>query len=612
MMTGLQVCSSIIGGMCQTVPNAHRMVLVCKGSFCYNGSMIFLARFQRRPSTALRFVRKEVAMRHSFLMESPASVFLQTEQGWSSMESAASRSWCAGDVVLELGEPGNGFPGNTRTICVTADATPVFRLFVRWSGSWAQNTRFLGDHWERGYGDLSWQGLVPERIMPWYFLASGETGTTGYGVKTGPDALCFWQADAAGLSLCLDVRCGGSGVVLNGRCLEAATVVERPGRQGESPFAAATAFCRMMCESPLLPAEPVYGGNNWYYAYGVSSQNAMLEDAARIASWAPAFGNRPFMVVDACWQEIFIKGASCSGGPWYRGNSRFPDMAMLATQMREIGTRPGLWCRPLLTVENLPESWFLKRERFGTAYEGEILDPTVPEVCDFIRGDIARFVSWGYELVKHDFSTFDLTGRWGFQMNTAVTDAGWAFSDRSLTTARAIKNLYGAVLAGANTGDALVIGCNTIGHLAAGLTHIQRTGDDTSGQSWERTRKMGVNTLAFRMPQHNAFFAADADCVGLTKNVPWHLNRQWLDLLAYSGTPLFVSADPKAVGPDQERAIRAAFDLASRPTSSAEPLDWLETTCPSEWMFPETEGNAFSGSKTRYDWTDRNGAPCLL
>ena len=45
--------------------------------------------------------------------------------------------------------------------------------------------------------------------------------------------------------------------------------------------------------------------------------------------------------------------------------------------------------------------------------------------------------------------------------------------------------------------------------------HLNRTGDDTSGRIWERTRRMGVNTLAFRLPQHNTFYHIDADCVGI-------------------------------------------------------------------------------------------------
>jgi len=67
---------------------------------------------------------------------------------------------------------------------------------------------------------------------------------------------------------------------------------------------------------------------------------------------------------------------------------------------------------------------------------------------------------------------------------------------------------------------------------------------------------MGVNILAFRAVQHETFFAADADCVSHTTAIPWQLNKQWLDLLSRSGTPLFVSAAPDAVGAEQRKALR--------------------------------------------------------
>lgn len=109
---------------------------------------------------------------------------------------------------------------------------------------------------------------------------------------------------------------------------------------------------------------------------------------------------------------------------------------------------------------------------------------------------------------------------------------GWAFADRSRTTAEIIIDHYRSIRAGAD--DAVLIGCNTIGHLSAGIFDVTRTGDDTSGKEWDRVRKMGVNTLAFRMPQHGTFFAVDADCVGqtATNSIPWAKNQQWLDLLA--------------------------------------------------------------------------------
>jgi alpha-galactosidase len=140
----------------------------------------------------------------------------------------------------------------------------------------------------------------------------------------------------------------------------------------------------------------------------------------------------------------------------------------------------------------------------------------------------------------------------------------------------------------------VVIGCNTIGHLAAGWVHLQRIGDDTSGREWERTRKMGVNTLAFRAPQHGAFFEADADCVGLTNLVPWELTKQWLHLLSRSGTPLFVSASPDALSPQVRAALKTAFTYAAKPAPLAEPLDWLETTTPARWNF--------AGEEVEYQW----------
>ena len=150
---------------------------------------------------------------------------------------------------------------------------------------------------------------------------------------------------------------------------------------------------------------------------------------------------------------------------------------------------------------------------------------------------------------------------------------------------------------------ACLIGCNTIGHLAAGLFEVQRTGDDTSGRNWERTRAMGINTLAFRMPQHETFYLVDADCVGLTQAVPWELNKRFLELLSVSGTPLFVSFETDACGPGQRAALRDAFAVAAVPAPPAVPLDWFETTCPCRWLI--------KGAEIEYSWNDTMGVEML-
>ncbi len=462
-------------------------------------------------------------------------------------------------------------------VLVSAPKTPLFRLQLRWQVAMPAGARILGDAWERGYGDLEWRGVAPERVMPWYFLRHAGGVTTGYGVATGAAAMCCWQADAEGITLWLDLRSGGAPVQLGERQLHAATVIVRHGVAGESPFRAAGAFCRQLCAKPLLPASPVYGGNNWYSTYGRNcSAEAVLGESNFIAELSPGGANRPFMVIDDGWQP------NGQVGPWLQGNTRFPDMPGLAARMKSAGVRPGIWIRPLVTKDAVPEGWLLKRPSQPSKY-GWVLDPTVPEVRARVMEDVGRMAKWGFEMIKHDFTNFDLFGRWGFAMGAQLTDAGWSFSDRTRTTAEIVLDVYRAIRQAA--GGSLLIGCNTIGHLSAGLVELQRTGDDTSGMDWNRTRRMGVNTLAFRMPQQGAFFACDADCVPLTKATPWEMNRQWLDVLARSGTPLFVSAAQEAVGPEQRKAIQTAFAQAARVQPAAEPLDWMNTTHPTRWRF---------------------------
>jgi alpha-galactosidase len=496
--------------------------------------------------------------------------------------------WQGNDVEVAT-EFRKGKNGTEAAVLVTAPKTRLTRIRLRWHGAFPDGWRYLGDHWERTYGDMEWRGLAGERLMPWYFLASGGVVTHGYGVKTGAASVCCWQADGGGITLWLDVSNGGSGVELGDRRLEAATVVVRKGQAGESALAAARAFCRVMCEKPILAAKPVYGSNNWYYAYGRNtSAAASLKDAALMAELMPPNPeNRPFVVLDMGW------GAAREGaGPVTQTQKDYPDMPGLASRMKELGVRPGIWTRPTLTMEKQAESWRLPPA--GGRPKGELiaLDPSIPEALAYIAESVRTIRGWGYELIKHDFSTFDLTGRWGFAMGPDLTDRGWHFHDRGKTTAEIVLDLYRAIRHGA--GDAVLIGCNTIGHLAAGLAEAQRIGDDTSGREWSRTRKMGVNTLAFRMAQHNTFFAADADCVPVTRDIPWSLTRQWLDLVARSGTALFVSVDPAAVQEEHKPALKAALAAASRVQAPGVPLDWMDSTTPERWRL--------DGKVTRYNW----------
>jgi alpha-galactosidase len=509
------------------------------------------------------------------LLQAPDQIQLEDGHAVQRMKKRNDGLWEVNGISLGLESSNNG-----QRVWLEAPEGEVKRICMRWFAPVLAGWRFLGDAWERGYGDLEWRGIVPERVMPWYVLCWDGRQAAGFGVKTGPSALVYWQVDGGGVRLLLDVRCGAAPVKPGPRRIELADMVVFHAPAGTGVFQAAQDFCRLLCPAPRLPAHPVYGVNDWYYAYGVNTAAQILVDVRHTAHLSAGLENRPFSVIDAGWSNE--EGVSnCDTGIRTHGNQRFPDMPGLATEIKANGLRPGVWVRPLVAPPFTSPALCLRPAPDAVYAWLPILDPSLPENLETVAADFRRLTSWGYELIKHDFSTVDMLGRWGFGMGSDVTSPGWSFQDTSRTSAEIIRAFYQTIRDAA--GDALIIGCNTIGHLSAGLFELSRTGDDTSGREWDRTRKMGVNTLAFRAPQHNTFFAADADCVGLTRDIPWHLNRQWLELLARSGTPLFVSTDPATLDAEQRAVLAQCFAQASQPQPLAEPLDWLDNISPARW-----------------------------
>jgi alpha-galactosidase len=509
------------------------------------------------------------------ILRPPDLVIAFTSRGKVNLVLTGADQWEGDSVTV-----GTVVKAGVVGVSLHSPVAAVTRLLFRWRGGLAGVRMFLGDQWERSYADLCWQGEMPNRTMPWYFLGFDGKKTHGYGVKTQPGAFCFWNADLEGISLWADVRNGGSGVELGERTLHVCDIVCRQGHENESPFAAAVALCRVLCPKPLLPAAPVYGTNDWYYAYGHSDPDAILKVTEAIVALAPKGPIRPYSVVDAGWSP----GGS-DRGPWDRAIEKFGSMSDFASRLRSAGAEPGIWVRPLASASDAPESWRLSRDK-------TYLDPTIPDVISLIQSNLKRYREWGYGMIKHDYTSFDIMGRWGFDMGARITNDGWTFNDRTRTSAEIIRTLYSAIREAA--GMAMVIGCNTFSHLSAGMFELNRIGDDTSGRAWDRTRRMGVNTLAFRAPQHRTFYAADPDCVPITNDVPWDLTQKWLELVAAGGMPLLVSPQLDGLGPEQRSALARAFEIAAGSPPTAEPLDWLTTSIPRRWKL--------RGRNVSFDW----------
>lgn len=545
-------------------------------------------------TVACRDGRRKVRVPFGWTVEDPAEAvrfFPKPDEAWLDGVSGGNRLRVESDGTVRISDV----------------ATASFAR-LHWHLPMTQDALVLGGMWERTYGDSGWWrvGDASPRggSMPWYFLLHQNGRTDGYGVMVQPNAFASWSVGTNGIDLLLDIRAGSSSVSLCGRKLDLCRLVRRIGKSGESAYEAGRAFCQMMCPTPRLPKTSVYGYNDWYCAYGHNTATNFLADAACVVSLLDGDGsvtNRPFLVADDGWQLKEPLDEVSEEGLWIRSNARWNmPMDEFCRRIKGQNARPGLWYRPLMPWRKMSDELktvSVSREIWNLADFS--VDPTASALVELIRRDIARFKSWGIELVKVDFLTFDWNGRWGFEMGDKIITGNCRWRDCSRTTAEVIRGLYSAIREAAGD-DMIVIGCNAIDHFAAGLFELQRIGDDTSGKDWERTRRMGPNALGMRAMHNGTFYLADGDCVGLAGEgfVPWDRNRQWLDLVARSGTSLFVSWRRELLrDPEVASCISKALRQASLTRETGEPLDWMEAERPRRWRFS-------NGEVVTYEWNN--------
>ena len=143
-------------------------------------------------------------------------------------------------------------------------------------------------------------------------------------------------------------------------------------------------------------------------------------------------------------------------------------------------------------------------------------------------------------------------------------------------------------------GEAEVIGCNAANHLVAGIHSSQRSGHDTSGNSFEITRIAGAASF-IRLPQNNTFFSVDPDCAAFTERVPIDINLDFLEVCANTGVVTLASVKPGIIkGKDLVR-IRSIYKTASEGGIDAVPEKWVGNNVPSRFVTK-------SGERFEYDW----------
>lgn len=490
-------------------------------------------------------------------------------------------------------------------VVVYPSGSPVKYLKLRFRGDFSCVDKVYGDQWERSSEGayLEWRSVMPSRALPWFcFVKQGER-IACYGVKTGADCFAFWQVDAHGVTLFMNLCSGNEGTDLKSP-ITACEVVELFGNEGEDPYKLAKRFSAMLCDSPVLPNEPIFGVNNWYWAYGHISKDTISTETDYLLEMCDGTKHRPYMIIDDGWQlnRTYDKGAYI-GGPW-TANDRFGSMADTADMIHRKGAKAGIWFRPLLTLGNIPEA-----AKLTTASGGIILDPSHPYTLERVFSDASTIRSWGYDLIKHDFTTIDITGispLTSERQTALMCHTDRRFYDNTSTTATIIKNLYKTVQNAVGTTD--VIGCNTVGHLTAGIHSTYRVGNDTSGRSFEWSRRLGVNSV-MRLPQNDTFYRADPDCAAFTERVDHDINLDYLEMCAITGMTTLASVTPGILTPERMKRINEIYRMADEDTRRFGIAHYTDNANPE--IFVSEDGSttrsfdwtrAYDGARTVLDW----------
>jgi alpha-galactosidase len=348
----------------------------------------------------------------------PEEVWAQSGDEWHQLKSLIGSYYSYKDLHVELKANGDSL-----AVYVQSPTMALQAVRLKWKHLVSSGTKCLGDHWERSYGDLSWKAPEAGTKNPWYVLLLDDRHTACFGVKTGCNAICWWGVKSDSIELTLDTRSGGAGVHLGARKLHAADIITTGSREPENAFATSRRFCKMMCSTPRLPKQPVYGINDWYFAYGNNSAALIKESTAIMAELVTDTTNRPFSVVDAGWAQYspLLPGDAGWNEDFSKPNDKFKDMHLLADDIKKLGMRPGLWTRPLCGRHDEKANLLAPKIPGRDDPKNPVLDPTIPENLERIKNYMEVYRQWGYHLVKHDYSTYDIFGRWGFEMKDSLT-----------------------------------------------------------------------------------------------------------------------------------------------------------------------------------------------
>lgn len=297
--------------------------------------------------------------------------------------------------------------------------------------------------------------------------------------------------------------------------------------------------------------EPLKGWMSWDELRFDLSEGDVVENAKVIAD---RFGpGDSIVLLDDGWQM--------AAGDW-QPNERFSHgMNWLTDRIHRLGLRAGLWVAPFLVALRSPlgkanPDWFLLGEDGEPLVELDLkhwggkvgtLDPTRPEVLDWLH-ELGRTVrDWEFDYLKMDFLHHALTGQCANDV-----PRGTAYREGI----RAIRDGLGPKV--------LTMGCGTSMITGRGLFHSARVGQD-SVTDWGLLRGP-FHCIALRQPFHRRWWCNDPDNVIVREPMTIDQARMWASCVAMTGGNLFLGDDLRKLP-----AERWEIDLRLWPPAPIDP-----------------------------------------
>ncbi|MGB6122792.1 MAG: glycoside hydrolase family 36 protein, partial [Bacteroidota bacterium] len=463
-----------------------------------------------------------------------------------------------------------------------------------------RDLHFLTDEWERCYGEAGVSSFARSEHIesPWdlhlFDQKRGRSLSIGY--LQVPNARFFFSvkrqgsSDQADLVVRADTRAGSRGVVLGpGRTLALSDICflvdEGTPHHALEMYAVDVARRNRVA----APARPPVGWVDWYFRYGESTDLDIMKNLEFLRRELRDFGLE-YVQIDSGWQKgvetVPPPHNVIAGGPWVENSKFQKGMRWYADQIKARGFKPGLWIRPFQMVEGADER---KRHPEWFNAEGQ-MDVSNPEVRQLVRRIVEKVVTdWGYEYLKYDFSSYDVYGEFGPNLEEEST-AHPSPMDQEKTTVESYREALGEIRA-ATEGKAWTLSCNSMMPLSLGAASSFRIGDDVG--DWERTVKYGVRSASARYYTNGILWSNDPDVLLVREPFSIGQAQMWASLIALSGGAVFVSENlPElpAERLDIIKKILPPYVNGDEPYGYGRPVDLLDEVPPSIWNLPVRTG----------------------